>query len=172
MRASLEEILQKEKIMVIDGSMSTALEVLGANLSNTLWTASVLRDQPELVRQVRYDYLKAGADCGITCSYQGTIPGLLKAGCSKEEAEELITRSVTLFKEARDQWWNEEGKDSGRPYPLCLAGIGPYGAYAFSYMTAGANAAGGCCTTTCTHIEQVTEARKRYLLSGNPKRSR
>ena len=53
MRASLEEILQKEKIMVIDGSMSTALEVLGANLSNTLWTASVLRDQPELVRQVR-----------------------------------------------------------------------------------------------------------------------
>ncbi|MDO5439653.1 MAG: homocysteine S-methyltransferase [Erysipelotrichaceae bacterium] len=321
MRASLEEILQKEKIMVIDGSMSTALEALGANLNNTLWTASVLRDQPELVRQVHYDYLKAGADCGITCSYQATIPGLLKAGCSKEEAEELITRSVTLFKEARDQWWNEEGKDSGRPYPLCLAGIGPYGAYladgseytgkysmdhdflwdfhyrrmellhnagadillietqpalkealiaaeiaeslnadywisfsclngthtcardsvrecaevlskdhphlkmiginctkpeyivsligelkkgtdlpvgvypnsgekydpltktwthaegqmdfgayAFSYMTAGADAAGGCCTTTCTHIEQVAEARKKYLLSGSPKR--
>ena len=90
MHASLEEILQKEKIMVIDGSMSTALEALGANLNNTLWTASVLRDQPELVRQVHYDYLKAGADCGITCSYQATIPGLLKAGCSKEEMESAV----------------------------------------------------------------------------------
>ena len=29
---------------------------------------------------------------------------------SEEEAEELITRSVTLLKEARDQWWNEEGR--------------------------------------------------------------
>ncbi len=129
MHASLYEILRKETVMVIDGSMSTALEALGANLNNSLWTASVLKNQPELVRQVHYDYFKAGADCGITCSYQATIPGLMKAGCSKEEAEALITRSVTLLKEARDQWWKEEGETSGRMYPLCLGGVGPYGAY-------------------------------------------
>ena len=321
MCASLEEILQKEKVMIIDGSMSTALEALGADLNNSLWTASVLKNQPQLVRQVHYDYFKAGADCGITCSYQATIPGLMKTGCSEEEAEELITRSVTLLKEARDQWWNEEGRNSGRPYPLCLAGIGPYGAYladgseytgnysmdhetlwnfhyrrmellhragsdillietqpalqealiaaeiaeslgadywisfsclngaqtcahdsvrkcaevlskdhprlkmiginctkpeyivsligelkkgtdlpvgvypnsgeiydpvtktwtstetgmnfgayAFTYMTAGANAVGGCCTTACEHIRQVADARKKYIQAGRPKR--
>ena len=129
MGRQLEDILQKEKIMVIDGSMSTALEALGADLNNSLWTASVLMNEPELVRQVHYDYFKAGADCGLTCSYQATIPGLMEYGCSEEEAEELIVRSVTLLKEARDAWWKEEGNSSSRPYPLCLASIGPYGAY-------------------------------------------
>lgn len=115
--------------MVIDGSMSTALEKLGANLNSRLWTAKALAQSPELVKQVHLDYFKAGADCGITCSYQATIPGLMENGFTEAEAKELIARSITVFLEARDEWWECEGKDSGRAYPLCLAGIGPYGAY-------------------------------------------
>ncbi|MBQ2160578.1 MAG: homocysteine S-methyltransferase family protein, partial [Firmicutes bacterium] len=38
-----------------------------------------------------------------------------------------------------------------------------FGAYAFEYMKAGARAVGGCCTTVASHIEQVAEARKRFL---------
>lgn len=129
MKASLEKILKENRIMVIDGSMSTALEALGADNSSKLWTAAALVDNPDLVKQVHLDYFRAGADCGITCSYQATIPGLMEHGYSREEAERLIADSVRLFKEARDEWWESEGRDSGRPYPLCLAGIGPYGAY-------------------------------------------
>lgn len=129
MKADLKEILNNNRIMIIDGSMSTALENLGADLNNKLWTASVLKNQPDLVRQVHYNYFKAGADCGITCSYQATIPGFMSTGCTEQEAEELITRSVRLFLEARDAWWEDEGKASGRPYPLCLGAVGPYGAY-------------------------------------------
>ena len=129
MKTDLNEILRQNRIMIIDGSMSTALEALGADLNNTLWTASVLKDQPDLVRRVHYDYFRAGADCGITCSYQATIPGLMENGSTREEAEALIARSVTLFLEAREEWWKEEGEKEGRAWPLCLAGIGPYGAY-------------------------------------------
>lgn len=129
MKATIDQVLKKNKIMVIDGSMSTALELLGCDLNDSLWTAKILADQPELVKQVHLDYFRAGADCSITCSYQATIPGLMAKGYSQKEAEELITRSVKLFMEARDQWWQEEGEKNGRPYPLCLAGIGPYGAY-------------------------------------------
>ena len=84
--SSIREIIDRNGIMVIDGSMSTALENLGANLNSKLWTAKALEVSPELVRQVHLDYFKAGADCGITCSYQATIPGLMNAGCTKEEA--------------------------------------------------------------------------------------
>lgn len=129
MKASLKEILDNNKIMIIDGSMSTALERLGADNSSALWTAAALAENPALVKQVHLDYFRAGADCGITCSYQATIPGLTEHGYAHEEAERLIADSVRLFNEARDEWWEEEGRDSGRPYPLCLAGIGPYGAY-------------------------------------------
>ena len=125
----IREIIDKNGIMVIDGSMSTALENLGANLNSKLWTAKALEVSPELVKQVHLDYFKAGADCGITCSYQATIPSLMNAGCSRVEAERLIVRSVEIFIEARKEWWEEEGQKEGRAWPLCLAGIGPYGAF-------------------------------------------
>ena len=130
MRISLEETLKKAGgILVIDGSMATALEGLGCDLNNSLWTAKALERQPKLVKQVHLDYFRAGADCGITCSYQATIPGLKKNGCSEAEAEALIVRSVEIFNGVRENWWQNEGKAQGRVYPLCLAGIGPYGAY-------------------------------------------
>lgn len=128
-RVSLEAVLRKSGRMVIDGSMSTALEQLGANLNSRLWTAKALAQTPELVKQVHLDYFRAGADCGITCSYQATIPGLMENGYSEAEAKDLIAQSVRIFLKAREEWWENEGKRSGRAYPLCLAGIGPYGAY-------------------------------------------
>ena len=129
MKVSLQDILDKNGIMVIDGSMSTALENIGLDLNHRLWTAKALAENPELVKKVHMDYFRAGADCGITCSYQASIPGLMSCGYTEEEAEDLIRRSVTLFVEARDEWWEQEGRDSGRVWPLCLAGMGPYGAY-------------------------------------------
>ncbi|MCD8148810.1 MAG: homocysteine S-methyltransferase [Clostridiales bacterium] len=129
MRVTLDEILRRNGLMVIDGSMSTALERLGANLNSRLWTAKALAETPELVKQVHLDYFRAGADCGITCSYQATIPGLTENGYTGDEARKLIAKSVSIFLEARDEWWEAEGGQSGRSYPLCLAGIGPYGAY-------------------------------------------
>ncbi|MBQ6439736.1 MAG: homocysteine S-methyltransferase [Mogibacterium sp.] len=128
-KATIQDVLDKNGIMVIDGSMSTALEALGADNSSSLWTAAALAEQPELVKQVHLDYFRAGADCGITCSYQATIPGLMAHGYSNDEAEKIIADSVRIFLDAREEWWNKEGRAAGRAYPVCLAGIGPYGAY-------------------------------------------
>ena len=128
-KATIQDVLDRNGIMVIDGSMSTALEALGANTKSSLWTAAAMAEQPELVKQVHLDYFRAGADCGITCSYQATIPGLTAHGYSVEEAERILADSVKVFLEARDEWWDEEGCAAGRAYPVCLAGIGPYGAY-------------------------------------------
>lgn len=129
MRTTLKETLTKTGIMVIDGSMSTALEHLGCDLNDDLWTAKVLSGEPARIEQVHYDYFCAGADCGITASYQATIPGFVKKGFSQQEAEDLLARSVELFHSARTRWWETSGKEAGRAYPLCLGAVGPYGAY-------------------------------------------
>lgn len=94
MRTSLEETLQTVGIMVIDGSMSTSLEALGCDLNDSLWTAKALAECPGLVEQVHRDFFRAGADCGITCSYQATIPGLMAKGYPLAQGEALISRSV------------------------------------------------------------------------------
>ena len=85
--------------------------------------------KPELIKQVHKNYFKAGADCGITCSYQASIPGLMENGYTLEEAENLIRSAVKIFCEARDEWQEEEGREAGRAWPLCLGAAGPYGAY-------------------------------------------
>ena len=63
MADKIKELLEKNGQMIIDGSMSTALEQMGANLNCSLWTARALVDTPELVKKVHTDYFKAGADC-------------------------------------------------------------------------------------------------------------
>lgn len=119
-------------IIVIDGSMSTALEQLGCRLNDRLWTARILAEDPEKIKQVHREYFAAGADCGITASYQASFRGLTENGYSAADAREIIRRSVTLFLEAREEWLNSpETKDtaSKRPVPLCLGACGPFGAY-------------------------------------------
>jgi homocysteine S-methyltransferase len=130
MRIKLSDVLsQTGGYMVIDGSMSTGLELLGCTMKDSLWTAKILAEDPDKVKEVHLSYFRAGADCGITCSYQATMPGLMAHGYSQKEAEEIIVRSVQVFLEARDEWWEKEGKAANRVYPICLAGCGPFGAY-------------------------------------------
>lgn len=114
MKSTLKQILDREGILVLDGSMGTALENLGADLNNKLWTARVLADRPELVKEVHIQYFRAGADAGITCSYQASLPGLMETGYSREQAEALITRAVQVFLDARQEWWDAE--ELGAPY--------------------------------------------------------
>ena len=123
MADKIKELLEKNGQMIIDGSMSTALEQMGANLNCNLWTARALVDTPELVKKVHTDYFKAGADCGITCSYQATIPGLMENGFTHDEAAEIVANSVKLFLEAREEWWNAEGKAQGRVLAWVAVGI-------------------------------------------------
>lgn len=125
----IEAFLQKNKVMIVDGALATELEAKGHNLNDELWSAKVLAEKPEAIEQIHYEYLLAGADCIMTASYQATIPGYLKKGYSEKEAEDFITRSVTLAKNARDRFYKDTGEKSGRPYPMIAATVGPYGAY-------------------------------------------
>ena len=45
MKNSIENIIKENKIMVIDGSMSTPLENRGVSLNSKLWTAKILAEQ-------------------------------------------------------------------------------------------------------------------------------
>jgi homocysteine S-methyltransferase len=105
--------------LVLDGGLSTHLERLGADLSDDLWSARLLLEQPELIRQAHADYFAAGADVAITASYQATFEGFRRRGLSAAQAEALIRQSVKLAGQARDE--------AGRG--LVAASVGPYGAF-------------------------------------------
>lgn len=117
------------EVVILDGALATELERRGANLNDALWSARILLEDPDLIRQVHYDYLAAGADVITTASYQATFEGFARRGLDYDQAAELMRLSVRLALEARDAFWAEPANRTGRVRPLVAASVGPYGAY-------------------------------------------
>ena len=122
----IKPILEQKKHMIIDGALASELQRRGCDLNDSLWSAKVLIEQPELIQQVHYDYFVAGADCAITASYQATPMGFAPKGIELEESIKLIKTSVKLAQQAKMQYLNDIKEDKA----LLIAGsVGPYGAY-------------------------------------------
>lgn len=125
----IQTILNDHPLVVLDGALATELERRGANLKDPLWSAKILLEQPELIKQVHLDYFRAGADCATTSSYQATIAGLTRRGLNRAQAQHVIQQSVYLARNARDEFWRDAGDAKHRPHPFIAASIGPYGAF-------------------------------------------
>jgi len=125
----ISSILDHHSALVIDGALATELERRGYDLKDDLWSAKILLEQPEAIRQLHSDYFKAGADCAITASYQATIQRFVRRGLNEQEAIALIQKSVQLAIAARDEFWADKSNRLGRSKPFVAASIGPYGAF-------------------------------------------
>ena len=121
--------LARYPLLVLDGAFGTELARRGFDTNDALWSAKALFEKPELVEAVHRDYYEAGADISTSASYQATVEGFEKKGFTREQAKELIVRSVRLVQQARDAFWQQKEKRVGRPQPLAAASVGPYGAY-------------------------------------------
>lgn len=122
----LTALLEQRPFVVLDGAMATELEARGCNLADSLWSAKVLMENPELIREVHLDYYRAGAQVAITASYQATPAGFAARGLDEAQSRALIGKSVELARKAREAYL-AENTHAGT---LLVAGsVGPYGAY-------------------------------------------
>jgi homocysteine S-methyltransferase len=128
MNNPLQPFLDIQDALILDGGLATELEARGCDLRDELWSARLLLENPALIQDVHLDYYRAGADCGISASYQATIPVLMARGLSEAEAIALIRLAVRLVMQARDQFWAEPANRAGRLRPITAASVGPYGA--------------------------------------------
>jgi homocysteine S-methyltransferase len=124
-----DPFLAGQGVVVLDGALATELERRGALLNDALWSARLLADNPDLIRQVHDDYLRAGADVLTTASYQATFAGFARRGLSHDEAAALMRRSVEIALAARDDFWADPANRVRRQRPLVAASVGPYGAF-------------------------------------------
>lgn len=125
-KITLSRMLDAGSKLTLDGALATELEARGCNLEDPLWSAKVLLEQPQLIKQVHRDYFDAGATVAITASYQATPRGFRQRGIGEAEALGLVALSVRLADDARREYL-AENPEAG---PLLIAGsVGPYGAY-------------------------------------------
>jgi len=102
---TLAELLAAQGVVILDGGLATEFEERGFDLSDELWSARLLRDDPDAIRAVHRAYVEAGADCLITASYQATLAHL---------TPDHLRLSTRLARDAGPK--------------LVAASIGPYGA--------------------------------------------
>ncbi|WP_448612935.1 homocysteine S-methyltransferase [Modestobacter sp. URMC 112] len=107
-------------VVVLDGGLSTELESRGHDVTSALWSARLLRDDPQAVVAAHAAFASAGARVATTASYQATLPGFAAAGIGAAEARALLRRSVQL---ARD------GLATAGVTGWVAGSVGPYGAF-------------------------------------------
>lgn len=103
----------------IDGGLSGELEKRGHDLSDSLWSARLLRDAPEAIAEVHRDYVDAGARVLISASYQASRVGFAAQGLSEDEADDLMRLSIQLA---------HQEAANGNDKVWVAASVGPYGA--------------------------------------------
>lgn len=115
-----------DRTIVLDGALATELERRGCDLADSLWSAKVLVEQPELIEAVHRDYFDVGARCAITASYQATPAAYAARGIDEPEALEHIARSVRLAAAALE---SAQAVDPDGPRRFVAGSVGPYGAF-------------------------------------------
>jgi len=90
----LDPFLHQQGFVMLDGALATELERHGADLNHELWSAKMLIEAPEMIRQVSQDYLVAGADIIATATYQASFEGFEKVGIRRHRASNLMQLSV------------------------------------------------------------------------------
>lgn len=112
-------------LLLLDGGLATELETKGFDLNHKLWSAKLLLENPQAIIDAHLAYLRAGAQCIISASYQASITGFMQLGLTREKAVQAMTSSIDLARKAIDQFCTEQ---QPHKMPLLAASIGPYGA--------------------------------------------
>ena len=103
--------------VVIDGGMSTQLARTGYDTSGPLWTGNALLHKPSGVVQAHRDFVEAGCNVVITCSYQISRQGFRRIGLTDLDADLAMSAATHAAREA------VEGTSV-----RVAASVGPYGA--------------------------------------------
>ncbi|MFC8128942.1 homocysteine S-methyltransferase [Streptomyces sp. NPDC057302] len=140
--------------LVLDGGLSNQLEATGHDLSDALWSARLLADEPGAIAAAHRAYYEAGADIATTASYQATFEGFAKHGIDAVSTAELLRLSVELAREA--------GADTGREVWVA-ASAGPYGA-----MLADGSEYRGRYGLTVAELERFHRPRLEVLADAEP----
>lgn len=105
------------KCRLLDGGMGAYLSLSHPEITtDKLWSAKLLCDKKGLdaIKRAHLDFLRAGARCIKTCSYQATKERLVFNGV--ESPDKVIFRSVEVAREAISEFL-EERKKQKKPCP-------------------------------------------------------
>ena len=101
MSFAVDDLLERNHPVILDGGIGTELQRLGAPMDHEAWCAVALDTHPDLVRQVHRSYIEAGADI-ITVNTYATTRQALKSAGMEEQFTRWNIRAVQIARETLD----------------------------------------------------------------------
>jgi homocysteine S-methyltransferase len=159
---TLEALLSGQGVVILDGGLATELEERGFDLSDQLWSARLLRDDPDAILDVHRAYVEAGADCITTASYQATLERLgadslrLSVDLARAAGPKIVAASVGPYGAAL-----ADGSEYTGVYDLDEGGLGGWHAPRLRILDGS-----GADVLACETIPSFAEARALARLLG------
>lgn len=93
---------QMKEVVLIDGGIGQEIYRRAGKPAHPLWSTKVMMDQPEIVKEVHKDFIKAGS-CIITINSYTCTPARLERDGEKSWFEKLQKSAITIALEARKE---------------------------------------------------------------------
>lgn len=113
---NLKQKLIENNTLLLDGGFATTLESLGCSINSSLWSAEILKTNPDMIAQVHQLFSQAGADIILTNTYQAAYPSFRNAGFHSDEIDQFLKTAVDTAR-------------SSQTDSVLVASLGPYAAY-------------------------------------------
>ncbi len=98
----VNQLIQDGNILLLDGGVSTEIRRRGVALDKNVWSGLATKTNPDEVREVHEDYIRAGAQV-ITANTFSTARHVLESINLGHESKLLNLKSVQLAQQARDE---------------------------------------------------------------------
>ena len=102
---SFSKRLAQGSPLLLDGATGTELENRGVDTSSPIWSAIALENAPELIEQIHFEYVSAGAEIITTNTFRTHQRSLSKVNWS-HKALSLTRKAVDLVRSAIDRSGN------------------------------------------------------------------
>ncbi|KAI0674873.1 Homocysteine S-methyltransferase [Trametes maxima] len=120
------------RVLILDGGLGTTLEdEFRQDISHALWSAKPIDENPEVIIAAHLAFLRAGANIILTSTYQCAYNTFERAGYSREDAKRIMLKSVSLAKEAKRRFLEENAQPLNggvAPDVRIALSLGPFGA--------------------------------------------
>lgn len=95
----LDDQLSNREIIVLDGAIGSEIGRLGGKMDSAAWCAVANKTNPEVVRRVHEEYIRAGSDVVTANTFASCRHVLAGAGLA-DESPAITTKAVELAREA------------------------------------------------------------------------
>ena len=123
---TISQRLEQGRPILLDGATGTELQSRGVPMNNVAWSGLAVATDPDVVRQVHLDYIRAGAEVIITNTF-ATGRHMLRAAGVENRTQEINRQAALLALQARAEAGeaksrNREGEWDAAPTAVWVAG--------------------------------------------------